>query len=146
MFISAIIVQFAFKRFSIKTILLAGMLSICLSMISLNIAVHELSLFPLIIAAVLAGPGQGLGQLGGLTIIAFNIPEEHRVESNALINMGSYILAGVLPVATGYLTDMTNLTTGASIFTIALFIISLIGGYYVVNALKQPFLETSAAI
>ncbi|MCE0492742.1 MFS transporter [Vibrio salinus] len=146
MFISAIVIQFVFKHFSLKSILLAGTFCTSLSMICMNLAVHELSLAPLIIAALFAGPGQGLGQLGGLTIIAFNVPERHRAESNALMNMGSYIPAGVLPVTAGYLTDATNLTTGASVFTIALLIMALAGGYYVIKALQKPFLEASIVV
>ncbi len=66
----------------------------------------------LIASALFAGAGQGLGQLGGLTLIADNVQSERRAEANAVFNMGGYIPAGSIPVLTGYLIDYFGLDTG----------------------------------
>ncbi|MFM2480938.1 MFS transporter [Celerinatantimonas sp. YJH-8] len=143
MFISAIVVQLVLKKLPTRRILLLGALCSTLSMFCLTISIYQLSMVPLVLAALLAGPGQGLGQLGGLTTIAMNIPADHRAESNALMNMWSYIPAGVLPVAAGYLTDMTNLATGASTLTILLLIIAIYGGVYVNKVFPAPHKKLS---
>jgi len=43
-------------------------------------------------------------------------PANRRAEANAVLNIGGYIPAGLLPVATGYLFDLTGLDAGATTF------------------------------
>jgi MFS family permease len=64
-----------------------------------------------------------LGQLGGLTLIADNVPAQRRAEANAVFNMGGYVPAGAIPVLTGYLIDFWGLSIGIS--SLALSIASL---------------------
>ncbi|WP_205516746.1 hypothetical protein [Paenibacillus sp. SYP-B3998] len=64
----------------------------------------------------MAGTGQGLGQLGGLTLIGLHVPEHRRAEANAILNIGGYIPAAVLPICTGYLIDAKGLAVGATAF------------------------------
>lgn len=52
----------------------------------------------LIVAALFAGAGQGLGQLGGVTLIGTHVPDNHRAEANAVLNVGGNIPAGLLPL------------------------------------------------
>lgn len=66
----------------------------------------------LLVAALLAGAGQGLGQLGGLTLIAEHIPSARRAEANAVFNMGGYVPAGAVPVLAGYVIDFFGLQAG----------------------------------
>lgn len=77
----------------------------------------------LITSALLAGAGQGLGQLGGLSLIADNVPAQRRAEANAVFNMGGYVPAGAIPVLTGYLIDFWGVSIGIS--SLALSIASL---------------------
>ena len=81
---------------------------------SLGVAINISAPALLIIADLFAGAGHGLGQLGGLMLIASNLPSNHRAEANAVLNIGGYIPAGILPVATEYLIDATGLETGAT--------------------------------
>jgi MFS family permease len=116
MFMSATSIQFALKGLPIRTIFLIGSMATILSMCSIVIAVHFSAAVLLVLAAVLAGIGQGLGQLGGLTLIGLHVPEQRRAEANAVLNMGGYIPAALLSVGIGYLIDYTGVETGAMVF------------------------------
>ncbi|TDW26980.1 MFS transporter [Cryobacterium psychrophilum] len=120
MFLAATGVQFAVGRLQVRTIFILGSVATIASMFSLAVAVNaSLSGF-LIAAALLAGAGQGLGQLGGLTLIGAHVPGHLRAEANSVLNIGGYIPAGVIPVATGFLVDAIGLARGASVFAIVL--------------------------
>lgn len=120
MFMSATGVQFAVKKLPIHTILLLGAAATALSMAAMILAVHAAAPALLLVAAVLAGMGQGQGQLGGLTLIGMKVPDQQRAQANSLLNIGGYIPAGLLPVATGFLIDRAGLVAGAVTFAVVL--------------------------
>jgi MFS family permease len=112
MFLVAVAVQFGARRFGTgKLFVLSGTATIS-SMVFVWIALQAGSAPCLIASALLAGAGQGLGQLGGLTLIADNVPDNKRAEANAVFNMGGYIPAGAIPVVSGYLIDLGGLDLG----------------------------------
>ncbi len=137
MFFTAAGVQFAVKRLSIRTIFLFGLAGTGLSMIAMGVAVYESIASLLILAALMAGVGQGLGQLAGLTLIATKIENKHRAKANSLLNIGGYIPAGILPVATGYLIDVTGLAAGAVLFTLLMFTVAAFASFYVATTLPK---------
>lgn len=137
MFLTATGVQFIVSRLHIRTIFLLGAAWTILAMISLAIAIHASTAVLLIVAALLAGAGQGLGQLGGLTLIGTHVPDNHRAEANAVLNIGGYIPAALLPVATGYLIDAVGLETGATAFATILAISAALGGAWVFRNLHR---------
>lgn len=106
MFLTAVAVQVAAKKRGMTQVFVLSGVTTLLSMTGLWIALQLGSASLLIIAAMLAGAGQGLGQLGGLTLIAQNVPAQRRAEANAMFNMGGYVPAGIIPVATGYVIDL----------------------------------------
>ncbi|MGW5349878.1 MFS transporter [Streptomyces sp. NPDC004031] len=116
MFLAATGVQFAVQRLRRRTILAAGAVSTALSMAALVVAVHTSAVAVLVLSALLAGAGQGMGQLGGLSLLNSGVPPQRLAEANAALNVGGYLLAGALPVAAGYLSDAVGLTTGATVF------------------------------
>jgi MFS family permease len=120
MFMSATGVQFAVKKLPIRMVLLLGAAATALSMAAMIMAIHAAAPALLLAAAVLAGMGQGLGQLGGLTSIGTKVPDEGRAQANSLLNIGAYIPAGLLPVATGFLIDRAGLATGATTLAVVL--------------------------
>ena len=128
MFAAATGVQFAVRSWSVRAIFAAGTTATALSMCALCFAVHASSAPVLVVAALLAGVGQGLGQLGGLTLIGLHVPDTHRAEANAVMNIGGYLPAGLLPVMTGYAIDFLGLLTGATLFSVALAGIALVSG------------------
>ncbi|MBB5940360.1 MFS transporter [Streptomyces zagrosensis] len=131
MFIAATGVQFAVRRLRRHTMLLAGAVSTAASMVALVTAVRASSVPFLIASAVLAGAGQGLGQLGGLSLLNSAVPTRRLAEANAALSIGGYVPAAVLPVAAGYLSDIQGLTTGATLFGTALLVLAVIGGLVV---------------
>ncbi|MCQ4214494.1 MFS transporter [Streptomyces longispororuber] len=137
MFLAATGVQFAVQRLTRRTVLTTGAAATTLSMVTLVVAVHTSSAPVLIAAALLAGAGQGMGQLGGLSLLNSGVPAQRLAEANAALNMGGYLLAGVLPVSAGYLSDAVGLTNGATVFAVVLMALAVIGGLVVRATRRQ---------
>lgn len=130
MFLTATGVQFAVRRWPIPRIFAASAAATVLSMVGLALAIHASLRLALVASALLAGAGQGLGQLGGLTLIGLHVPDNHRAQANAVLNIGGYIPAGLLPVAAGYLVDAVGLALGATLFALVLTAAALAGGIW----------------
>ncbi|KDN76918.1 MFS transporter [Streptomyces olindensis] len=137
MFLAATGVQFAVQKLRRRTILTAGAISTTLSMGALIAAVHASSVALLVASALLAGAGQGMGQLGGLSLLNSTVPAQRLAEANAALNVGGYIPAGLLPVSTGYLMDAVGLPTGATIFGTVLMGLAVIGGIVVLTGHRR---------
>ncbi|XHM62073.1 MFS transporter [Streptomyces iranensis] len=131
MFLTATGAQFAVQRLDRRTILLAGAVSTTIGMAALIAAVRASSVPLLVAAALLAGAGQGMGQLGGLSLLNSSVPPSRLAEANAALNVGGYVPAGVLPVTAGYLSDAVGLTAGATVFGAVLMALALVGGLVV---------------
>ncbi|MBV2153558.1 MFS transporter [Kitasatospora sp. SUK 42] len=131
MFLTATGVQFAVQRLRRRTILTLGALSTALSMATLVLAVHVEAVAVLLAAALLAGAGQGLGQLGGLSLLNAGVPPQRLAEANAALNVGGYLPAGLLPVSAGYLSDAVGLTDGATVFAAVLLALAVLGALVV---------------
>ncbi|WTO35116.1 MFS transporter [Streptomyces achromogenes] len=128
MFLSATGVQFAVRRLGRHTVLAYGAGATALGMTALVLAVRTGSVAALAGAALLAGAGQGLGQLGGLSLLNSAVPGARLAEANAALNVGGYLPAGLLPVSAGYLSDAVGLTTGATVFGTVLAGLAVAGG------------------
>ncbi|WP_449343910.1 MFS transporter [Streptomyces mexicanus] len=137
MFLAATAVQFAVQKLRRRTILLAGAVATTLSMTALITAVHTSSVPVLIAAALLAGVGQGMGQLGGLSLLNSTVPPHRLAEANAALNVGGYVPAGLLPVSAGYLSDAVGLTAGTTVFATTLLGLAAIGGTVVLAARRR---------
>ncbi|MER7477703.1 MFS transporter [Streptomyces sp. NPDC126510] len=137
MFLAATGVQFAVRKLSRRTILTAGAISTTLSMAALIAAVHAASVVLLVASALLAGAGQGMGQLGGLSLLNSTVPAQRLAEANAALNVGGYIPAGLLPVSTGYLMDAVGLPTGATLFGTVLMGLAVVGGLVVLSGHRR---------
>ncbi|GAA1089828.1 hypothetical protein GCM10009577_09530 [Streptomyces javensis] len=131
MFLTATGAQFAVQRLGRRTILLAGAVSTTIGMGALIAAVRASSVPLLVAAALLAGAGQGMGQLGGLSLLNSSVPPSRLAEANAALNVGGYVPAGALPVTAGYLSDAVGLTAGATVFGAVLMALAFVGGLVV---------------
>lgn len=116
MFLAATGVQFAARGVSVRAMFFLSCAATAAAMVSLLGAIYFASPALLVAAAILAGIGQGLGQLGGLTLISIHVREAHRAEAISLLNMGAYVSAGVLPMLSGFAIDHVGLRGGATIF------------------------------
>lgn len=115
MFLVAVLVQFAMKPFGVKRMFALSGLSTIVSMLSLWLALHLGSVGWLVAGVLFAGAGQGLGQLAGLTLIADHVEVSRRAEANAIFNIGGYVPAGIIPVATGYLIQFFGIQLGVTV-------------------------------
>lgn len=131
MFAAATGVQFAARRLGVRSVLLGGGASTAVSMAALILAVHVQSATLLIVAAVLAGAAQGLGQFGGLSLIGVAVPPHRRAEANAALNVGGYVPAALLPVTAGYLGDAVGLTASSTIFGVVMIVMAAAGAAFV---------------
>ncbi|UNO40163.1 MFS transporter [Streptomyces sp. MST-110588] len=127
MFLTAAGVQFAVRRLALRTVLLASTAATAASMLSLITAVRTTALAPLIAAVVLAGAAQGMGQFGGLSLLSREVPIDRRAEANAALNAGGYLLAGLFPVADGYLSDLIGLSAGTTTFGLTVITLAAAG-------------------
>ncbi|CAG9185671.1 MFS transporter [Cupriavidus pampae] len=128
MFAVATGVQFVVRGWSVRAIFAAGSSATVLAMGALSVAVLASSVPVLLVSALLAGIGQGLGQLGGLTLIGLNVPDTRRAEANAIMNMGGYLPAGLLAVSAGYAIDFFGLSAGVIMFAVALAVSAVVFG------------------
>lgn len=112
MFLTATGAQFAVQRLDRRTILIAGAVSTTIGMGALIVAVRASSVPLLVAAALPAGAGQGMGQLGGLSLLNSGVPASRLAEANAALTVGGYVPAGVLPVTAGYLSDAAGADDG----------------------------------
>ncbi|MEV5885555.1 MFS transporter [Streptomyces sp. NPDC052020] len=131
MFLTATGAQFAVRRLGRHSVLLAGAAATAAGMAALVVAVRASSLPALTAAALLAGAGQGMGQLGGLSLLNSGVPARRLAEANAALNVGGYLPAGLLPVLAGYLSDAVGLATGTTVFGGALLALAVTGGLVV---------------
>lgn len=115
------------RQWPVKRIFAA---SASVAMACLALAIHASLVSALIASALLAGVGQGLGQLGGLTLIGLYVPDGNRAQANAVLNIGDYIPAGLLPVMTGYLIDAVGLTLATTLFALVLTLAASGGGVW----------------
>lgn len=133
MFLTATAVQFAVRGLARRVVMAGSAAATGLAMVALASAVHWHAAWTLIAAALLAGAGQGLGQLGGLSLLNHVVPARRLAEANAALNVGGYLPAGLLPVGTGYLSDMIGLSTGTTVFAIILTAVAVAGGLAVIR-------------
>lgn len=139
MFLTAVASQAIFRRCEVHTLFAASALSTLLSATLLAVAIFLSSVSALVLAALLAGAGQGLGQLGGLTLIGLNVPEESRAQSNALLNIGAYVPAAGLLLVSGVSIDELGLTHGAAVFAGVIAVAAALGGAWAVKDTRRVF-------
>lgn len=112
MFVVAVGVQLLARKLHNRVVFYASGVSTIAAMLCAGLALKLGSAACFLAAALLAGAGQGLGQLGGLRLIAEHVAAGRRAEANALFNIGGYVPAGIIPVAAGYLVDACGLQVG----------------------------------
>lgn len=129
MFMVAVGAQLLAKKLPVRQVFLLSGVSTVAAMGFVWAALQSGSAAWLIVSALLAGAGQGLGQLGGLTLIADNVPGVNRAQANALFNMGGYIPAGAVPVLAGFLIDLAGLATGVATLAVLIAGMALLAEY-----------------
>lgn len=125
MFAVAVGTQILCRQLPIARIFYVSGAALLVTMLSVVLTLHGGGVKTIFLAALAAGAAQGLGQLGGLTLLSMNIAADRRAEANALLNIGAYIPAGLLPVATGYLIDFAGMTVSFTLLAATLVAVSV---------------------
>lgn len=127
MFTVAVGTQILCRKLPIGSVFYISGTALIVAMLSIVMTLHGGGVKAIFIAALASGAAQGLGQLGGLTLLSLNIAAERRAEGNALLNIGAYIPAGLLPVATGYMIDISGMTESFTLLASTLIAVALVG-------------------
>lgn len=114
MFLAATGSQLALTKLPVHQLFALATASTILAMTAVALTVAARNPWLFVTAAVLAGTGQGLGQLGGLRLIAHHVDSNRRAEANAALNVSAYLPAAVLTVATGYAVGQWDMPSAAT--------------------------------
>lgn len=114
MFLAATGSQLVLTRLAVRRLFVLGTAGTVLAMIAVALTVATKNPWLFVAAAILAGTGQGLGQLGGLRLIAHHVDDDRRAEANAALNISAYLPAAVLTVATGYAVGQWGMPCAAT--------------------------------
>ncbi|SNX55774.1 predicted MFS family arabinose efflux permease [Streptomyces sp. TLI_55] len=128
MFLAATGSQIALTRLAVHRLFALGTAGTVLAMgaVVLTLFTRNPALF--VASAVLAGSGQGLGQLGGLRLIAHHVEGNRRAEANAALNISAYLPAAILTVATGYAVNGYGMRPAALTLAAILAVLGLLLG------------------
>lgn len=102
MFLAATGSQLALGGLTVSRLFALGTASTVLAMSAVVATLYTENPGLFVAAALLAGAGQGLGQLGGLRLIAQHVTGDRRAEANAALNISAYLPAAILTVGIGY--------------------------------------------
>ncbi|MFD4640246.1 MFS transporter [Lentzea sp. NPDC058436] len=127
LFAAATAVQFGVRGLRVPVQFRLGAGLTVVGMVALVAAVAADSVPLLLVAAVLAGCGQGSAQLGGLATLAAEVPSARLAEADSAFTAGGYLLAGGLPVVAGYLSDAVGLTAATAVFGVVVAVLAAAG-------------------
>ncbi|MFE0047583.1 MFS transporter [Streptomyces albireticuli] len=133
MFGASTAVQFFVSRWRPHRLLATATGATAAGMLLVILAVRASSIWLLLAAAVLAGVGQGMGQLGGFSLLNARVPGPRLAEANAALSAWGYLFAGILPVGTGYLSDAKGIGFSASLLGVVVAGAALVGTGVVVR-------------
>lgn len=125
MFIAGTVAQIPVKRLNTRAQLAVGPICVLLAMAIVTLCVTiapKVELFAL--AAIMCGIAQGTGQLAAVALIGTTIDPTHRSESNAALNLVSYIPTAVLPILCGYAADGIGLAWACLAFAVLIVVIT----------------------
>ncbi|WP_112133291.1 MFS transporter [Glycomyces dulcitolivorans] len=126
-FASSIAAQLALRGLSVVRLLLLSAACTVVSAALLIAAVQTAAPALLLLSAVFAGPAQGLGLLGGLSMLNQAVPTNPLAEANAALNISAYALVGALSLGLGHLADAIGLGAAIDDFAFTLVALTLIG-------------------
>ncbi|MGC7098306.1 MFS transporter [Amycolatopsis lurida] len=129
MFLAATGSQLALTRLAVHRLFALGTVSTVMAMSAVVLTLVTRSPVLFVASAVLAGAGQGLGQLGGLRLIAQHVETHRRAEANAALNISAYLPAALLTVATGYAVSGWGMSPATATLAATVAIAGLVLGF-----------------
>ena len=125
-FIASAVAQLAAGRLSPERAVAIGCAILVLGMVILAAALHLASLAGLILAAVVAGVGQGISFSRGLTAIIEHTPADRRAEVSSTYFVVAYVALSIPVVGLGFAAQHLGLRTAGESFAVAVAVLSAV--------------------
>ncbi|BDX30763.1 MFS transporter [Mycobacterium antarcticum] len=125
-FIASAIAQLAGRRIPPRKAIAVGCGILVVGMATLAVALHVSSLALLVVAAVVAGIGQGISFSRGLAAVGELVPAERRAEVSSTYFVVAYVAISVPVVAEGFASQHLGLSTAGVSFAIATAVLAAI--------------------
>ncbi|KAA0110093.1 MFS transporter [Mycolicibacterium sp. P1-5] len=137
------IAQIAGNRIPPQRAVALGCAILTVGMGILVAALHYSSLIGLIIAAVVAGIGQGISFSRGLAAVAERTPAERRAEVSSTYFVVAYIAISIPVIGEGFAAQAWGLRTGGTVFAIAVGVLALACLVAIIRQESRPAAELS---
>jgi MFS family permease len=125
-FAASAVAQLSARRMAPQRAVAAGCAILVLGMVILAVALHFSSLQGLIVAAVVAGVGQGISFSRGLAAVAELAPADRRAEVSSTYFVVAYVAISLPVVGEGLAAQHWGLRTAGVSFAIAIAVLSAI--------------------
>lgn len=123
-FVASAIAQVAARRVTPARAVAAGCATLVAGMVILAVALHFSSLGGLIVAAVVAGTGQGISFSRGLAAVVEGTPAQRRGEVSSTYFVVAYVAISLPVVGAGLAAQSWGLRTAGTTFAIAVAVLS----------------------
>ncbi|AKK26431.1 MFS transporter [Mycobacterium sp. EPa45] len=137
------IAQIAGTRIPPQRAVALGCAILTVGMGILVVALHYSSLIGLIIAAVVAGIGQGISFSRGLAAVAELTPAERRAEVSSTYFVVAYIAISIPVIGEGFAAQAWGLRTGGTVFAIGVGVLALVCLGAILRQESRPAAELS---
>jgi MFS family permease len=140
------IAQIAGNRIPPQRAVALGCAILTVGMGILVAALHYSSLIGLIVAAVVAGIGQGISFSRGLAAVAECTPAERRAEVSSTYFVVAYIAISIPVIGEGFAAQAWGLRTGGIVFAIAVGVLALACLVAILRQESRPAAELSGEV
>ncbi|WP_162409778.1 MFS transporter [Acuticoccus sediminis] len=137
LFAAATLAQLPGRRLGVPLLFAAAGALIVSSMCLLILALWAGNAGLAVASALLGGCAYGLSQLGGLSLIARNLPHERRTAATALFNIGGYVPAAAAPLCVGLAIDQLGFTRAVLVFAVLLGMAAIVTTTFAIGAAKR---------
>ena len=125
-FVASAVAQLSARRIPARRAVAVGCAILVVGMVILAVALHFSSLPTLLVAAVVAGVGQGISFSRGLAAVAELTPADRRAEVSSTYFVVAYVAISVPVVGEGFASQQWGLRTAGVSFAIATAVLAAI--------------------
>lgn len=142
MYVVSPIAQACVRRMGTMTHIRVALVLIAVAMAVFCTAVYTRSVAVLIVAACLMGAGQGISNLGSFGLIHENLASDKIPGATALLSLGVYASASVVPLAGGFLLDAKGLEASGAYMAIGVVVMVIVGAVFA----RKGFIEKTEGV
>lgn len=125
-FVASAIAQLSARRIPPRRAVAIGCAILVVGMVALAVALHLASLPLLVVAALVAGVGQGISFSRGLAAVAELAPADRRAEVSSTYFVVAYVAISVPVIAEGFASQHLGLRTAGVSFAVATAVLAAI--------------------